>query len=102
MTGEIGPFIHHQNIPMSSLLRARFGSGKVRIPVVPRQVMYAHFKYVDGIPSENGSAGFNLSKLHILDTMIDRLVQLKGNGFDTKAVLAGSEGEDLEGEMAAL
>lgn len=64
-----------QNVTLSSILRARYGSGPVSLPM--RTGMYARFKHVQGVPSR-GSGGFTVSRLRALDNLIDRLTRLKG------------------------
>ena len=64
-----------QNVTLSSILRARYGSGPVSLPM--RTGMYARFKHVQGVPSR-GNGGFTVSRLRALDNLIDRLTRLKG------------------------
>ncbi|MFI3256785.1 MAG: hypothetical protein R3Y36_00625 [Spirochaetales bacterium] len=53
------------------------GTGKLYIPINPALVMYSQFEHVAGIPAENGSGGVNINKIKILNTLIDRLVDMK-------------------------
>jgi len=54
------------------------GSGKMSIPVSPSQVIYAHFKHISGTPAPEGTTGVNISRLKILNTLIDQLERMKG------------------------
>src|SRR6056297_3006001 len=74
---EIKSFTN-STIGLNQLLKVQNDSGKVRIPVKPAQSLYAHFKYIRGVPGNSDGQGVPISKLRILDTMIARLVQLKG------------------------
>ncbi|MFP4329234.1 MAG: hypothetical protein ACOC28_00995 [Alkalispirochaetaceae bacterium] len=65
-----------QNVSLSSILRARYGSGPVSLPMRGGMV-YARFKHVQGVPSR-GEGGFTISRLRALDNLIDRLSRLKG------------------------
>ncbi|GHV22735.1 hypothetical protein FACS189494_09970 [Spirochaetia bacterium] len=52
-------------------------SGKASVPVSAGSVIYSHFKHVSGVPAPEGVQGANVSRLKILDTLIERLSQLK-------------------------
>jgi len=54
------------------------GDGRMSLPVSPSQVIYSHFKHVSGTPAPEGTAGVNISKLKILNTLIDQLERMKG------------------------
>lgn len=66
-----------QSVSLSSILRARYGSGPVSLPMRGGMV-YARFKHVQGVPSR-GEGGFTISRLRALDNLIERLSRLKGN-----------------------
>ncbi len=53
------------------------GSGKASIPVSPSNYIYSHFKHVSGIPAPDGMQGVSISKLKVLDVMIERLSKMK-------------------------
>lgn len=53
------------------------GVGKLYVPVNPALVGYAQFEHVAGVASENGSSGVNISKIQVLNTLIDRLLDMK-------------------------
>lgn len=59
-------------LPLSYLPAARWASGRIAVPVVPGQALYANFKHVSGVASGEG-AGFSVEKLKILDALIERL-----------------------------
>jgi hypothetical protein len=51
--------------------------GRMSVPVVPSQMIYAHFKHVSGTPAPEGTTGANVSKLKILNTIIDQLQRIR-------------------------
>jgi len=51
--------------------------GKTSLPVSPGMLIYSHFKHVSGIPAPEGTKGVNISKLKILDTLIEQLSKMK-------------------------
>jgi hypothetical protein len=71
------PLSYNTSLQPSQLLRARFGNGRISFPVRPSQAIYAHFKYVSGVPAGGEDQGLTLSRLKSIDNLIDRLVQLK-------------------------
>ena len=52
-------------------------SGRMSLPVSPSAYIYSHFKHVSGIPAPEGTSGVNISKLKILDTLIEQLSRMK-------------------------
>ena len=64
-----------RSVQLASILRAQYSSAKVTLPIDGG--LYARFKHVQGIPS-GASGGYSLSKLQMIDLMVDRLVRLRG------------------------
>jgi len=52
-------------------------NGRMTLPVSPGLLIYSHFKHVSGTPAPEGTQGVNISKLKILDTMIEQLSKMK-------------------------
>lgn len=46
-------------------------SGKMEVPVMASQSLYANFTYVQGVPSESG--GLSLDRLKIIDSLIAQI-----------------------------
>lgn len=65
-------------IPLLHLVRGRYGTGRIFLPVERDQSLYARFKYVRGFPSFRDGEGFSLSKLELLDNLIERLGRITG------------------------
>jgi len=53
------------------------GNGRTSLPVAPGMVIYSHFKHVSGIPAPEGTQGVNITRLKILDTLIEQLSKMK-------------------------
>ena len=51
--------------------------GRMSLPVAPGQVIYSYFKHVSGTPAPEGTTGVNISRLKILNTLIDQLEKSK-------------------------
>lgn len=52
-------------------------AGKLHVPVDPALVGYSQFKHVAGVAAAKGQSGVNISKISILNTLIERLSSLK-------------------------
>jgi hypothetical protein len=57
-------------------MRPQVSGGKIALPVNSYSV-YAQFKHIEAVPAGPDGSGYTLSKARLLDTLIDRLVQLK-------------------------
>lgn len=90
-------------IHVSKLIRARHSNGRISVPVLRNQAYYARFKHVRGVPSLQDGAGYSLSKLRVLDILIDRLSAAKGRPVPAVAG-SGRAGElsdqQLDAEIA--
>ena len=62
---------------LSNIVRAQYASGKIAVPL--SDGLYVSLRHVKGVPSVD-SHGFSLSKLQMMDLIVDRLVQLRGHG----------------------
>jgi hypothetical protein len=47
------------------------------VPVSPGSYIYSHFKHVSGVPAPEGSRGAPITRLKILDVLIEQLAQMK-------------------------
>ncbi|MGI5174590.1 hypothetical protein H0R92_13445 [Treponema sp. OMZ 840] len=52
-------------------------AGKLHVPVAPSLVGYTQFKHVAGVAAADGQRGVNISKISILNTLIERLTSIK-------------------------
>jgi hypothetical protein len=53
------------------------GSGRMSLPVAPASYIYSQFRHVGGVPAPEGTRGVAITKLKILDVMIEQLSQMK-------------------------
>ena len=72
----VSNYVPLQTISYSALPRVSAG-GRAYMPVNSNQMIYAHFKYVSGVPAGDGQTGASIDKLSILNSLIDRLVTAK-------------------------
>jgi hypothetical protein len=68
------------------------------LPVAPSAYIYSHFEHVSGVPVPEGGRGVAISKLKILDTLIEQLNRLKKQPEPSW----GAAGETSEDRINAL
>jgi len=69
--------IPHQIYPNFGYAITAASRGGASLPVAPGMLIYSHFKHVSGTPAPEGIQGVNITKLRILDTMIEQLSRMK-------------------------
>ena len=84
--------------PSMGLVISRATDGRMSLPVSPGMMIYSHFKHVSGTPAPEGIQGVNISRLKILDTMIEQLSKMKNQPH---AYFGNLEGTD-ENRINAL
>jgi hypothetical protein len=87
-----------RNVHLSNILRAQYSSGKVALPL--RNGVYASFQHVQGVRAL-GEGGYSLSKLQMMDLMIDRIVRLRGES-GRPAVVQDAQAGDSSAELTAV
>ncbi|MDR2552309.1 MAG: hypothetical protein LBD31_03970 [Treponema sp.] len=71
-------------------------SGRMSLPVSPASYIYSHFRHVSGVPAPEGTRGVAITKLKILDVLIEQLAQIK------KSPGSRLEGAPSDAEIDAL
>ena len=69
--------IQNPTIPSIGYAISASKTGRMSLPVAPALYIYSHFKHVSGTPAPEGTQGVNISKLKILDTLIEQLSKMK-------------------------
>ncbi len=64
-------------LPNSGYATGAYASGRIAVPVSPAQYIYSQFEHVSGVPAPEGTRGVAISRLKILDVLIDQLSQMK-------------------------
>jgi hypothetical protein len=63
---------------------AGHAAGKLFVPVQPNEVIHTQFDHVAGVAAAPKGEGVSVSKIKILDTLIDQLVALKNESAEVK------------------
>ena len=74
-------------------------NGRITVPVNPAHTVYARFKHVLGVPSQNGGAP--LFRLRLLDSLIDRLLSYSEQ-VPSEQQLRELEADDIDPLIASL
>lgn len=53
------------------------GHGKLYVPVAQKNVIYAHFEHVTGVAAKPNQKGVSISKIQILNSLLNQLVSMK-------------------------
>lgn len=61
------------------------GTNKIYVPVQKSSLLYSHFEHVSGFVANKGQNGVSVSKIQILNALIDHLSSVK-NGKQPAAV----------------
>lgn len=69
-------------------------SHKLYVPVSKSAVLYSHFDHVSGFVAKNGQGGVSISKIQILNTLIDHLSSIKSG--KVPAAVKNSTPEQLD------
>lgn len=58
-------------------------AGKMYVPVSKSALLYSHFDHVSGVAAGNGQNGVSISKLRILNSLIERVSAIKNEPAKT-------------------
>lgn len=73
--------------PYSYHVSSSGASGKLFVPVSPSAVIYAQFNHISGVAASKGQSGVSISKIQILNSLIENLSKIKGaQNSPTKSV----------------
>ncbi len=53
------------------------GHGKLYVPVAQSNVIYAHFDHVTGVAAKPNQQGVSISKIQILNSLLNQLISMK-------------------------
>ena len=71
---SIVPGLYNFSYGSSSIAAA---AGKMYVPVNKSALLYSHFDHVSGVAAGNGQNGVSISKLRILNSLIERVSAIK-------------------------
>ncbi|MCR5400761.1 MAG: hypothetical protein K6E78_04120 [Treponema sp.] len=69
-------------------------ANKIYVPVSSSSLLYSHFDHVQGFQAKKGQNGVSISKIQILNTLIDHLSSIKAGS--AKPAIKNTSDEELD------
>ena len=69
--------------------------GKLYVPVNKLSLVYSNFDHVQGVAAKRGQNGVSISKIQILNALIDRLSQIKNQPKESITDISDQQAEAL-------
>lgn len=70
-------------------------AGKLYVPVSKSALLYSHFDHVSGVAAKNGQSGVSISKIQILNSLIDRLSSIKSQPKELVTEISNEQADAL-------
>ena len=70
-------------------------AGKMYVPVSKSALLYSHFDHVSGVAAGNGQNGVSISKLRILNSLIERVSAIKNEPAKTLKEVSPDQADAL-------
>ena len=67
------------NVSVPAIDYAMSHGSKMSLPVASSSLVYSFFEHVSGIPAPQGSQGVSISKLHLIDVLIEQINKINSN-----------------------
>ncbi len=80
----IQPVSLSTSLSVSSIIQTRNSAHRISLPINKSQYLYARFKHIWSYPADQTGEGVSISKLRVLDALIDRLAKLKGEKIQSQ------------------
>ncbi|MBU8913545.1 MAG: hypothetical protein KOO61_05930 [Spirochaetales bacterium] len=92
----------NRTIHLSNIIRAQYAQGKIALP--QSGGLYSRFKHIQGVPAQAVGGGYSVSKLQMIDLLVERLIQLRGSSVMSSSPGGGADQDTLisryAGELA--
>ena len=83
--------IPYQTFPCIGYATNAINNGRKSLPVAPGLVIYSQLKHISGTAAPEGTQGVNITKLRILDTLIEQLSKMKNKPAPDFGNLEGTD-----------
>ncbi len=71
------------------------GTGKLYVPVNRNSLVYSHFDHVSGVAAGAGQRGISISKIRILNSLIDRISAIKNQPVESVTEMSDGQADAL-------
>lgn len=92
MSSAIGNF---NTFSYSSIVTGSMGASKLYVPVSKSSLMYSHFDHVSGVAAGRGQQGVSISKIQILNSMIERISSIKNQPKNSISDISDEQADAL-------
>lgn len=92
MTSAIG---NYSSIISYSGMAGSGAAGKLFVPVSRSALLYSHFDHVSGVAAGNGQQGVSISKIRILNSLIDRMAAIKNQPKESISDISDDQAQAL-------
>ena len=92
MTSAIG---NYSSIISYGGMAGSGAAGKLYVPVSRSALLYSHFDHVSGVAAGNGQQGVSISKIRILNSLIDRLSAIKNQPKESISDISDDQAQVL-------
>ena len=75
--GNINAFSYGSSMASSAVM------GKLYVPVSKSVLLYSHFDHVSGVAASSGQSGVSISKIRILNSLIEHMATIKNEAPET-------------------
>ena len=89
--------ISNISIPAPNYAVASYG--KMTLPVEASSLIYSNFEHVLGVPAPEGTRGVAISKLNLLDVLIEQLNRIQKDSFSQSML---NPNEDIDALVESL
>ncbi|MCL1819004.1 MAG: hypothetical protein FWG35_08725 [Spirochaetaceae bacterium] len=94
---KIMPVMTTGTVPLTDVITVRAASGRVYLP----SNQFVHFEHISGIPTTGQEGGgYSVTKLRILDSILDRMAVMKGERPEVKT--EGLSNADMDSTIASM
>lgn len=92
MTSSIGNI---NTFSYSSMASSQIAAGKLYVPVNKSALLYSHFDHVSGVAARSGQNGVSISKIRILNSIIERLSAIKNEPKESVTDISDEQADIL-------
>lgn len=100
MVGTVQNTTLNRTVHLSNIIRAQYATGRITLP--QDGGLAARFKHVQGVPATGPGGGYPVSKLQMIDMLVERLVQLKGKSYPLELEKSTNQDELIQRFSAEL
>ena len=79
------------NVSVPAIDYTMIQGSKMSLPVNSSSLVYSYFEHVSGVPAQQDTQGVSISKLHLLDVLIEQTNKVNNNHITSNTIPATTE-----------